>query len=197
MLWRNTTTELKNSSSGSFYNGLTEKNFFLIPPPQSLFYHAFLHFTCWIKLYRFVCNRFVYYIKLYLWISLYCGKLINVIGTINWRRQLFLLALGPKSYVAFDSLTSKVRCTMLLIFKKILFRLQRWRESPDPDWANRNRTINRLTLWSCQGYGNCAATVNIRNNKKVSENALIVDANPCAWFRQNRVGWQRVIKIRR
>ncbi len=97
-------------------------------------------------------------------LSLSRCKVIVTIGTINWRSQFFLfVVLGPKSYVVFDFLTSYVHCTTLLIFKKIFFCSQRWQESPDFDRADRNGTINWLTLWSCQGYGHCAANINVRN----------------------------------
>ncbi len=85
--------------------------------------------------------------------SLYQGKLIVAIGTKNRKRLLFLFVLGPKYYVAFDYLTLKVCCTMVLIFKKI------FSVCPDSDQANQNGTIDWLTPWSCQGYGHCAANI--------------------------------------
>jgi hypothetical protein len=97
-------------------------------------------------------------------VSLYQGKLIATIGTINWRRQLFLFVLVLRMYVAFDSLTLYALCTMLFIFKKIFFHSRRWQELPDSVQANQNKIINWLILWSCQGYCHCAANVNVRNN---------------------------------
>jgi hypothetical protein len=53
-------------------------------------------------------------------VSLYRAKLIVTIAILFRRSQFFLFVLSPKLYVAFDSLSLYVHCTMLLIFRKII-----------------------------------------------------------------------------